>query len=152
MKARCYDDDHIPCVLDVDAYREAWTSWWVACQPSWRRGEGWPLPKEGVENATWGKLAARGKNGLFLVVMSTTWWAASLKSADQRHFFKEAVDDIRWVIEQQLKAPPVLDAPAVDKSTPSTSKPDSTAVPTWLQRERSKRLAKPSRRLLESMS
>jgi hypothetical protein len=152
MKARHYDNDHIPCVLDVDAYCETWTSWWVACQPSWRRGEGWPLPKERAENATWGKLAARGRNGLFLVVMSTTWWAASLKSADQRRLFEGAVDDIRWVIEQQLKTPMVLDAPAVDGNSPDPSKPDSTTVPTWLQRDGSKRSAKPSRRLLEALA
>ena len=152
MKTRRYDDDHVPCVMNVDNYHDTWVHWWMASQPPWRRGKRWPLPKEQVENATWGKLSARGKHGLFLVVMSTTWWATSIQSADQRHLFNIAVDDIQWVIDQQLQRLPAPDAPAIEMDTSTTPEPDSSTVPSWLQRESSKRPSRPSRRLLESLS
>lgn len=153
MKARRYDNAHVPSVVDIDAYCKSWTDWWKSCQPLWRGDKGWPLPQVSDGTATWGKLCARGKNGLFLVIMSTTWWAHSLKTADQRRFFEEAMDDIRWVIEQQLKAPSLPNMPVANKNIPGTSTSDSNAnVPTWLQRGGNKRTAKPSRRLLEAIS
>ena len=152
MKARSYSDAHIPCVSDVEVYRNTWMKWWTACQPSWRQDKGWPFPKEPAGNTTWGKLSARGKNGLFLIIMSTTWWAASLKSASERTPFEEAVNDIRWVIEQQLKAPSAPSMPATNENAPATSKTDSSAVPVWLQRQGGKRMTKPSRRLLEALT
>ena len=152
MKAQRYSDDHIPCVTDVATYQKLWIDWWTACQPPSRWGKGWPLPKEQVEKAAWGKLSARGKNGLFLVVMSTTWWAASLKSADHRRVFAEAVDDIRWVVEQQLANSLISDTPAVGKNAHSTPKSDASTLPTWLRREGDgKRVARPSHQLKEAM-
>lgn len=102
-----YNDNHIPSVTNVEAFHQNWVHWWVACQPPWRQNQEWPLPKERVEDVSWGKLAARGKNGLFLVIMTTAWWATALRSDDQRHLFEAAVDDIHWVIEQQLQLPPI---------------------------------------------
>ena len=152
MKARRYDNNHIPCLTDVEAYRKSWVRWWMACQPSWRQDKEWPLPKERVEGATWGKLSARGRNGLFLVVMSTTWWASSLKSIEQRDFFEVAVDDIRWVMEEQLQLPPTPTPPTVEKDTTTASKLDPSTLPVWLQRKGSKRATRPSRRLLEGLT
>jgi hypothetical protein len=152
MKTRLYGDDDIPHVEDIDVYQQSWISWWMACQPPWRKDKAWPLPKERAEKATWGKLSARGRNGLFLVVMSTTWWAPRLQSADHRRVFAEAVGDVLWVIEQQLKDSPGPNTPAVQEVAPSIPEPNSSTLPTWLQRPGGgKRLTKPSRRLIEAM-
>lgn len=144
IKKRLYDDSHTPFISDVDAYRKMWTDWWMECQPAWHRNEGWPPTKERAEGTTWEKLSAAGKNGLFLVVMSTCWWAASLKTTDDRLFFDQAVDDVRWVIEQQLQGRVATDAPPVHEDGLNT--PECAPVPLlpYLQRKGEKRQVKPT--------
>ena len=152
MKARSFTPDNLPYVNDTSAYGRAWIAWWTACQPSWRQCEGWPLPKEQGRVANWGKLTARGQNGIFIVVMSTSWWAASLKPTDHRGTFDEAVDDTRWVIEQMIKSLPAPSAVGAgeDPSPPQGARNPTTA--TWQAREDGKRQSKPSRKLLEALN
>ena len=114
----------------------------MECQPAWRRGKGWPPLKEQTGD-DWGKLSASRKNGLFLVVMSMSWWATSLETTDDRHSFKEAVDDVRWVIEQQLQSHTAPDVPPVDKDGLNIPDRDSVTVPNYLHREEGKRQVKP---------
>ena len=90
---------HIPFILNVKAYRDNWILWWTACQPAWHIGDGWPFSREKVTEADWGKLTSWGQNGMFLVALSTAWWATSVKSVDEWKLFNEAVDNIRWVTE-----------------------------------------------------
>ena len=90
---------------------------------------------------------------MFLVVMSTTWWAASLKSAEDKRLFNEVMDDIRWVIEEMLVPSPVPNNPdASQNPTPplGTRKPISAA--TWQARADGKRESRPSRKLLETLN
>lgn len=152
MKTRGYTDDEIPHIQSIDKYRESWTKWWMNCQPSWRLKKGWPLSRELVKNPTWGKLSTSGTCGLFLVVMSTTWWATSLQSADDRRFFDDAVDDIQWVIDRQLEMSPVPNVPPVDSDPPGVVESDVPAIPNYLQRGEGKRKPKPTRWLLEGMT
>ena len=127
----------------------------MACQPSWRQGKAWPLPKEQGENAKWGKLAARGRNGIFIIVMSTTWWADSLKPTDPRGTFDEAMDDIRWVIEriiESLPAPAPGAVEAAENPSPAQGVQKPTSTATWQARGDGKRQSKPSRKLLEALN
>lgn len=150
MKARGYKDSDIPYISDVGAYSKAWISWWRACQPSWRQTQEWPLPKEAPIGARWEKLAARGQNGMFIVVMSTTWWAIAIESPDHYRVFDEAVDDVRWVIEQVLNSSSgVTNTSQVPSPEPSST--DTAPGATWMKRGDGKRRSKPSRVLLESM-
>ena len=155
MKARSYSDSHVPSVSDVTAYSENWISWWTACQPSWRQGKGWPLPREHDGRTSWGKLTTRGQNGMFILVVSTTWWATSLKSAGDRGAFDEAVDDIRWVLEQLLESVPspnTLNVPLSPPLTPTEKPVPTAAAATWQARSGGKRQSKPTRKLLESLA
>ena len=80
METRSYASTQVPFICDVGVYSGTWITWWASCQPAWRQNKGWPLPRDG--SATWGaKSWAHGHNGLFLVVMSTAWWASSIQSA-----------------------------------------------------------------------
>ena len=154
VKGRSLSPDRMPFITDTAAYGEGWIAWWIACQPAWRQGKGWPLPKERGDNVKWGKLGARGQNGMFLVVMSTTWWAASLKPTDDRGTFDGAMDDIRWVILQILEPLPATDAQRATQDPtppPASQKPVSTAA-TWQTRTDGKRRSKPSRKLLEALN
>jgi hypothetical protein len=79
--------------------------------------------------------------------MSTTWWAASIKSEKDWAEFDEAVDDIHWVIDQAidfLKALPTLAPPA----PPETSQKPVSGIG-WMARENGKRQLRPTARLLE---
>jgi len=150
MKGRSYSADDIPFVLDVGAYSKSWILWWTACQPAWRKSTGWPLSREKDTNADWGKLAARGQNGMFMVVMSTTWWATSLESAEDRYLFDEAVDDIRWVIMQVLESLPAPSTPEVphDIPPPPETCKSIPAAASWFVRPEGKRQSKLTRKLL----
>jgi hypothetical protein len=88
---------------------------------------------------------------MFIVVMSTTWWATSLESADDRRSFDEAVDDIRWVITQVLESLPAPGTPNIPRNTPpppGTQKPPPAAA-NWFARPEGKRQTKLTRKLLE---
>jgi len=153
MKGRSYDAGRLPFVADTNAYGKSWVAWWTACQPTWRQKKGWPLPTEQGNVTNWGKLTARGQNGMFIVIMSTTWWAASLKPTDDRGMLDEAISDVRWVIEQILAPPPAPSTPNITQGlspTPGIQEP-APVTATWLMRPDGKRQPKPSRKLLEGM-
>ena len=141
LKMRLYGAQHIPHVHDAHIYYERWLSWWTACQPPWRKAGGWPFSRENT-NTSWGKLEARGQNGIFIVVMSTTWWASSIKSAEDVRAFDEAVDDVHWVLGQFLKRRSSLGAPKSPPPPTGLQKPVSTA--SWLVRPPGKHQPKPS--------
>jgi len=151
-KSRSYTAEHIPHVSDVRAYRNDWIAWWTLCQPAWRKKNGWPLPRDNAGSTDWVKLGARGQNGLFLVVMSTTWWAFSVQSEKEWAEFNKAVDDIQWVIDQVTDSLKALPAPAPPAPAPSktSQKPKTSLGTALITRGEGKRQPKPTRRLLEA--
>jgi len=155
MKTRSYKPEHIPFIPDVGLFHKKWTAWWTSCQPAWRQKNGWPLPRDGENLANWGiKAGARGQNGLFLVIISTAWWASSIQSENDWAEFDEAVEDIQWVIGRAIDCLEVLPPPAPPAPTRSKAPQESVPVPgaTWMTRASGKRQPKPSRRLLEGGS
>ena len=150
MKARLFDPKHIPFISDPGLYAREWTEWWTLCQPAWRQGKGWPLPKDNQTATNWCKFAYRGQNGLFLVVMSTTWWASSIQSAKDWAGFDEAVEDIQWVLDQVISSLEAIPAPTPNTNRATSREPMPIPGATWMTREGGKRQPKPSRRLLEA--
>ena len=150
MKSRSYNAKDIPFISDLGLYAREWTEWWTLCQPLWRQNGGWPLPRDDQNATNWCKVGGRGRNGLFLVVMSTTWWASSVQSAKDWVEFDEAVEDIQWVIDQVVTSVEALPSamPPMRSVTPQELVPAQGA--TWMVREGGKRQSKPSRRLLEA--
>ena len=146
MKSRAYTVDCIPFVANVSSYRSNWIKWWTLCQPAWRQDSGWPLPRDSVGTTNWAKACAQGQNGLFLIIMSTTWWAASIMSEQDWAEFDKAVDDIHWVIDQILDSLQTLPA-----STPSETSQDIPSSPHigWMACTDRKRQPRPTARLLE---
>ena len=129
----------ISYVSDVQSYCKSWVMWWTSCQPAWRQEKGWLLPRECPSSTNWVKLGARGQNGLFVVIMSTTWWATSIKSEEDWVWFDTAVDDVKWVIDRVIEALPACTPPGIP-DTPNTSEPD--APPNWMVRGAGKRKPK----------
>jgi hypothetical protein len=82
-----------------------WHKWWRFIQPGWRTDETRVLP----DAADWAALASGGPNGLFLVIMSLSWWARAdkIQSNKVSDKFMLAVDEVHWVMTEILKTNPV---------------------------------------------
>ena len=93
-------------------------------------------------------MGARGQSGLFLVIMSTTWWATSIKSEDDWAEFDAVVDDLKWVIDRITEALPAH-TPSETPDTPDT--PEPVELPNYLVRGAGKRKTKPTAWILEGM-
>ena len=66
--------------------------------------QGWPLSQGSSTLGSWDEIIVGGKDGLFVVVVSLSWWI--LKRAegededeDGNSQLGEAVQDVRWVLE-----------------------------------------------------
>ena len=108
-------------VSNTTAYAESWRSWWIECQPPDRATTSWPLPRECLSATQWGKFTNGGKYGIFLFVVSLSWWARSLKSVSGSPDLAVAIGDLGWILHQltdalMLKKPisdtPMSEAPA----------------------------------------
>ena len=123
MKTWSYKPHQIPFISDVNSYYRKWTTWWTPCQPAWRQNKGWPLLRDILSTTNWGiKAGACGQNSIFLV-MSTAWWASSIKSKKDWAWFDKAVEDVQWVIDQAIDSLEVLLAPAPPASPNATQEP-----------------------------
>ena len=104
-------------VPDTVGFAEKWKEWWIECQPSERPQEQWPFPREPCPGLNWGGLLNGGRSGIFLFVLSLSWWAKSLDSSSFPPEIIEAIGDLNWVLCQLvtgLLSPPSLSpAPAV---------------------------------------
>lgn len=146
MRTRSYNALNLPFIPDVEAYSEKWISWWTSCQPGWRQNERWPLPTEGPETEKWAfKVCARGQNGLFLVIMSTAWWASSIQSEKDWDRFDQAVDDLTWVIGKGIQNYETLPSPP---PAPTVSEEPVISCATGTVRAEGKRQSKTPGRFL----
>jgi len=59
----------------------------------------WPYPRNDAKDKDWSRLNVTGTSGLFAIILSTAWWAASLKPDSHREAFDSAVEDLLWVVE-----------------------------------------------------
>lgn len=109
----------MPEILSLDRYQEMWIRWWTSLQPSWRcagdiRKCSWPLPREppSVHGPLWDKLLAGGKDGLFIVVMSLSWWVIKHgRDSGKDSQLEEALVDVSWVLANMVS---VLSSPALE--------------------------------------
>ena len=91
-------------ITDIDAYVEAWTDWWVGCQPPGRAAASWPFSREPFSSTQWGRLLNGGKHGIFLFVMALSWGANSLDPTTNSPGLVGAVADITWVLHELTRA------------------------------------------------
>ena len=103
-----------PVVSDGATYAESWKLWWIECQPQDRAAASWPFPREPLSATQWGRLTNGGKYGLFLLVMSLSWWVGSLDPASSSSELAAAMSDLEWVLHQLTNTltAPMLDTPA----------------------------------------
>ena len=151
MRSRSYSTANIPFVSNVPSYHNNWVKWWTSCQPAWHRKE-WPLPRDNEGTTNWVRVGACGQNGLFLVVLSTAWWAYSVRSEKEWAEFDEAVEDVAWVIGQVIGSVKALQASQPDlQPAPSKTPQQPASSIAWMARETGKCQPKVSRKLLEAL-
>ena len=152
-------------VNDIDRYRVEWIGWWTACQPKWRSTQSWPFPKGGGGDGSWEEFPARGKDGIFLAIMATCWWAQAVASAEDFLLFEEAIDDVHWVVQELIRISSLLSASDKPQLTPSASdNPQPAPSPSdklqpapsssWTRtfsRDDGKRAVRPSRRVRDTL-
>lgn len=90
------DPTKLPALDSVVGYATQWIKWWKTLQPSWRSTAGWPLAPEVA--GTWKHLAAGGEGGVFLLIMSMTWWAKAITRESEKLVFTQACVDVSWVL------------------------------------------------------
>ncbi|KAJ7618253.1 hypothetical protein DFH06DRAFT_1012065 [Mycena polygramma] len=95
----------IPGIADVGRYAEQWQTWWDSMQPGWRRrGTDGKWRSGGDEeyggNEEWGVLDRPGPNGCLSVVAALYFWGVcENQSAALKARWREAVEDVVWVLE-----------------------------------------------------
>ena len=93
-----------PVISDVTAYAKCWRLWWVKCQPRGRATATWPPLCEPLSATEWAKLMNGGKYGLFLSVISLSWWARTSGLVLHPPNLAVAIGDVCWVLHQLTDA------------------------------------------------
>lgn len=169
MRAGKCSLDRVPVIADAHAYGSEWVRWWTAVQPKERDVQQWPFLRGTNGDVNWDRFPANGKDGIFLALISLSWWAPAVQSPDEIVFFEEAVTNIHWVIQYlihfktTLQLPPLRLTPSQDEvntsqagsihhqpnptsCSPASSShpPESTSGAYAHQRATGKRVVKPT--------
>lgn len=92
-------------------YGDRFMGWWRNLQPSWRKNNldpSFPLFRDVPEGETWQSLRKGGTAGIYVVVVSLSWWVKA-QSVERDVNAWSVVDDLLWVIQQMkrdLSPPP----------------------------------------------
>jgi len=108
-------------IASLPNYEELWIGWWTSLQPDWRNTGSWPLPRSPSADGSWDELLVGGKDGLFIVVMSLSWWiveCAKGEGESEESELEEALADISWVLSNLVS---VLSAGDTEPTSPPAS-------------------------------
>jgi hypothetical protein len=64
---------------------------------------GWPPPRDLPDDTDWSGLRRGGPNGVFLIMMSLSWWAHHATSPALVAEFDNVVEDVNWAFTSILK-------------------------------------------------
>lgn len=112
-------------IKSIQTYEDKWVKWWTEAQPKWRNTRNWPFPQDDVGTGDWDDLFLGGKDGLYIVVMSLSWWAhARDPVVDSK--VEDAISDVCWVMGHLITS---LSAVTAYDSTPPATPPPPTNHP-----------------------
>lgn len=87
--------------------------WWNNLQPPWRKNNSdacFPLSRDIPNGETWQSLRKGGTAGIYVVVVSLSWWVKA-QSVERDVNAWSVVDDLLWVIEQMNRDLPLPSSP-----------------------------------------
>ena len=93
----------VPTIINACAYGTEWVKWWTATQPQECETKQWPFPRDSIDDVSWSKFPANGKDGIFLAIMGLSWWPFAIQSLSEVAFFEEAVTEIHWVVREIIR-------------------------------------------------
>ncbi|KAG6809104.1 hypothetical protein H0H92_001590, partial [Tricholoma furcatifolium] len=99
-RKRLFTATAVPEVCSPE-YAVSFGQWWRDMQPSWRTenmSPDEPLTRHVPSDAHWDNLLSGGTNGIFLVIVALAFWARAPDFASTERAFREAVDDVAWVL------------------------------------------------------
>ncbi|KAJ7234323.1 hypothetical protein B0H12DRAFT_1028108 [Mycena haematopus] len=87
-----------PAIRNAKDFGARFWKWWVSINPDWRvRAGGERLVQKG--DGDWTALVSQtGPNGLLNAMICLRWWRDELTEESKE--WKEAVADVRWVLEK----------------------------------------------------
>lgn len=113
-------------------FASKWRLWWTELQPSWRETEQWPFERtitQAADGDTWDTLLQGGSNGVFLIIVSLSWWVSAVHkgSGKQTNAWKElseAMADVDWVFEQLAGCGGVASSPGTKRKAGVSTRPE----------------------------
>jgi len=91
---------HEPVVVIPDNYGSHFTAWWNNIQPQWRLQPDGSYSTACPADENWSALRKGGSSGLYLVVVSLSWWIAAVTQSGGDSAVWILVDDFIWVLQQ----------------------------------------------------
>ncbi|KAG1891794.1 uncharacterized protein F5891DRAFT_964070 [Suillus fuscotomentosus] len=96
-----------PTIPDLATFISQWWSWWLTLQPEWRRCQAPTLMTRAIlprtDDGSWDSLNKPGTNGMLSVVATLKWWADDADGKGHEDLcWKEAADDVVWVLDQLI--------------------------------------------------
>lgn len=94
-----------PPLTDLRLFGASWKAWWQGLQPDWRQAS-WPPSQVQVAETQdeWEGLDKGGRNGIFVVVLTLSWWwSSAVDAGTSMDEVKVAVEDVRWVMGVMAK-------------------------------------------------
>ncbi|KAJ7734705.1 hypothetical protein B0H14DRAFT_2408771, partial [Mycena olivaceomarginata] len=84
-----------PDIRDVERFANEWAKWWQEINPAWRKVS---LPMSRLGDGPWVGLDLPGANGFLNVLICLKWWREQVETESKE--WKEAVEDVTWVLRQ----------------------------------------------------
>ena len=93
------DFKRLPPIESLSEYEKSWIAWWTKLQPNWRNMDDWPFPRAATTDDPWDDLLVRGKDGVFVIVMTLAWWSIEhTKMGVKLSQLDAAIADVSWVL------------------------------------------------------
>ena len=86
-----------------EEYSEAWAQWWAGLQPDWRPRDEDGSIRSGEGEGPWDDLVVPGSNGMFIVLLSLSWWK-HIATEKTLLSWNNAVQDVNWVLHQMAES------------------------------------------------
>lgn len=115
-----------PDIRDVERFANEWAKWWQEINPAWRKVS---LPMSRSRDGPWVGLDLPGANGFLNVLICLKWWREQVETESKE--WKEAVEDVTWVLRQMNGTPTPATAPmptATAAPTPAAAAPTPAAT------------------------
>jgi hypothetical protein len=77
--------------------------WWAEMQLEWQDIQDWPFVQNDNGVGDWGCLVEGGKDGMFVVVVSLSWWILAQDPSENSRLHG-AIADVTWVLNHLIIA------------------------------------------------